>query len=106
MIIYMNPLHGAIAGVTGNILYQLVMIYDFRKAKGYWPWKDEDADMTTSAYIFGSVVKVIVAAFVSGAFVHLGQVDGIWAAGITGIASDQILKTAGSKMIKEAKNEA
>ncbi len=84
----MTFLEGALYGVVGSALYQLVVLNNFRSNKRKWIWQDKRHGLTLPYYIFTVLMRLAVAFVLVGLMAATEQISGTWAAVLTGMVAD------------------
>jgi hypothetical protein len=87
----MTFLTGALWGLLGSALYQLVVVYQFRLEKKRWPWQDKRSGWTLPFFLFSICFKLVAAFAVVGLLAVTEQVSGPWVAVGAGMVADVII---------------
>ena len=92
---------GALFGLLGCFLYELVINYKDIEATHKWPWQDKKKKLTLGMFIFGICAKFISAVSLAAMMTYTGQISGAWAAFITGMVADRTIIILGDKALKD-----
>lgn len=92
---------GALFGILGCLLYQMVSVYQYRAEKLVWPWNDKRNRLTKGFFIYGAITKIVIAGSLAALMTHTGQTSGPWAAFLVGMVAERIILVLGDKTLKE-----
>lgn len=87
-------LQGALLGLLGSFINEILSVYEFRRDNLIWPWQNKGAGITLPFYLFGVGVKFLIAFFVVGMLASSGAIKSNWFAVLTGACADAVFAKA------------